>query len=280
MFIAQTTQALDPGWLTTKAMSLVETYGPKLLIMLATLVVGWLVVKIVTAVTRRMMTRAKVDPTLGGFVAHVTYMGLMALVIISALGNAGFSTMSFTAVIGAAGLAVGFALQGSLASFASGAMLILFRPFKVGDYVEGGGTAGVVEEIQVFATTMLTPDNKVVIVPNSAMTGGVITNYSARDMRRVDLVFGVGYGDDIKKAKDILTDILRKDRRVLDDPAPTVAVSELADSSVNLVVRPWVKTADYWDVYFGLTEAVKLAFDAQGITIPFPQQDVHMHQVA
>ena len=127
---------------------------------------------------------------------------------------------------------------------------------------------------------MLTPDNKVVIVPNSAMTGGVITNYSTRDKRRVDLVFSVGYGDDIKKAKDILTDILRKDSRVLDDPAPTVAVSELADSSVNLAVRPWVKTADYWDVYFGLTEAVKLAFDAQGITIPFPQQDVHMHQVA
>jgi small conductance mechanosensitive channel len=255
-------------------------WGPMVIAAVVTLIVGWIIAKILTAILRRVMVRADVDTTLIGFCGSLFYIGLMTLVIITALGKLGVQTGSFIAVIGAAGLAVGFALQGSLANFAAGVMLIIFRPFKVGDYVEAAGVSGSVERIQVFATTLKTPDNKVVVVPNSAITGGTITNYSAKDVRRVDLVFGIGYGDDIKKAKGILANILENDSRVLKDPEPTIAVGELADSSVNFVVRPWVKTADYWAVLFDVTEAVKLEFDAQGITIPFPQQDVHMHQVA
>jgi small conductance mechanosensitive channel len=255
-------------------------WGPKVIAAVATLVIGWIVAKILTAVLRRVMTRANVDATLIGFGGSLFYIGLMTLVIITVLGKLGVQTGSFIAIIGAAGLAVGFALQGSLANFAAGVLLIVFRPFKVGDYIEAAGVAGIVEQIQVFATTLKSPDNKGIVVPNSAITGGNITNYSAKDSRRLDLVFGIGYGDDIKKAKDILADVIAKESRVLKDPAPTIAVAELGDSSVNIVARPWVRTADYWDVRFAITEAVKLEFDAQGITIPFPQQDVHMHQVA
>jgi len=260
--------------------SFLETYGPAVLKALATLIVGWILAKIITGVVRRLMRKSNVDPTLCGFGSKLTYMILMTLVVISAVQMLGVEATSFIAVIGAAGLAIGFALQGSLANFAAGTMLIIFRPFKVGDYVEAGGVSGIVEALEVFVTTLRTPDNKKVIVPNAVISGGTITNYSANSTRRVDLVFGIGYNDDLKKAKKILEDILAKDDRILADPAVTIAVAELADSSVNFVVRPWVKTADYWDVHFDLTEAVKLEFDAQGISIPFPQQDVHMHQVA
>ena len=270
----------DVNWWIETSQNLLATWGPRILALVATLVIGWLVVKIVTAIVRRLMTKAKVEPTLVGFTAHMIYMGLMALVIISALSAAGFPTTSFVAIIGAAGLAVGFALQGSLASFAAGIMLIVFRPFKVGDYIEAAGTGGVVEEIQVFATRLKTPDNKAVLVPNAAVTAGNIVNFSAKDIRRVDLVFGIGYGDDIKKAKQLLMTILTRDKRVLKDPAPTVAVLELGDNSVNFAVRPWVATADYWNVLFDVTEAVKLEFDANGLSIPFPQHDVHVHQAA
>lgn len=256
------------------------TYGPGVIAAIATLVIGWIIARILTSVVRRLMTRANVDPTLVGFTGNLTYLALMTMIVIAALGKLGVQTASFVVVVGAAGLAIGFALQGSLANFAAGVLLMIFRPFKAGDYVEAGGVGGSVEKIQVFATTLKTPDNKVVVVPNSAVTGGTITNYSAKDTRRVDLTFGIGYGDDVKKAKSILTDILAKDERVLKDPPPTIAVAELADSSVNIAVRPWVSTADYWNVYFDITEAVKLEFDAQGITIPFPQQDVHMHTAA
>ncbi|MHC4695766.1 MAG: mechanosensitive ion channel family protein [Planctomycetota bacterium] len=213
-------------------------------------------------------------------VESLTFALLMTPVVISAVQKLGVPTTSFVAVVGAAGLAVGFALQGSLANFAAGVMVIIFRPFKAGDFVEAGGVSGAVEEVQIFATVLKTPDNKRVIVPNSAITGGTITNYSANETRRVDLVFGIGYGDDIKKAKDALEDILAQDERVLKDPTATIAVAELADNSVNLVVRPWVKTLDYWDVLFDVTEAVKQRFDAENISIPFPQRDLHLHQVA
>lgn len=255
-------------------------YGPIALKALATLVVGWIVAKILTAILRRVMQKAHVEKTLVGFATNLTFALLMTLVILSAIQKLGVPTTSFIAVIGAAGLAIGFALQGSLANFAAGVMLILFRPFKAGDYVEAGGVSGAVEQIQIFATMLKTPDNKRVIVPNSEITGGTITNYSANDTRRVDLVFGIGYGEDIKKAKDVLDDILARDERVLKDPAPKIAVAELGDSSVNFVVRPWVKTPDYWDVRFDVTEAVKQRFDAENINIPFPQRDVHLHQVA
>jgi small conductance mechanosensitive channel len=202
------------------------------------------------------------------------------IVVIAGLGQAGVSTAPFVAVIGAAGLAVDFALQGSLSNFAAGVMIIFFRPFRVGDVIEGGGTLGAVEEIQVFATILKTADNKRIIVPNSALTSGNIINYSANPNRRVDLVFGIGYDDDMAKAKGIAMEILARHPLVLKDPAPEVVVGQLADSSVNLYVRPWVRNADYWATYFDLIESIKGAFDKQGITIPFPQRDVHLHQVA
>jgi small conductance mechanosensitive channel len=226
-----------------------------------------------------IMERRNVDALLASFSSNIVYVALVAFVVIAALSKLGIQTTSFVAIIGAAGLAVGLALQGSLANFASGVMIIAFRPFKVGDFIEAGGVAGVVEGIQIFSTQMRTGDNKQIIVPNSNITGSNITNYSAKDTRRVDMIFGVGYGDDIKKTKDVLTELIERDDRILKDPAPLVAVSALADSSVNFVVRPWVKSADYWGVMFDFTEAVKLRFDEEGISIPYPQQDVHLHKV-
>jgi len=246
----------------------------------AILFFGWIAAKFVRGTVGRLMRRANVDETLVSFATNLVYMAAIAFVFIMALGQFGVNTTSFAAVIAAAGLAIGFALQGSLGNFASGAMIIMLRPFKVGDYVEAGGTAGVVAGISVFATTLKTPDNKVVIIPNGGVMGGNIINYSAEAKRRVDLVMGIGYGDDIKQAKDLLEKILADEPKVLADPAPSVAVSELADSSVNFVVRPWCNSADYWDVYFAITEKMKLEFDAAGISIPFPQRDVHLHQVA
>jgi len=256
-----------------------ELYGPSVIAAVAILVIGRIVVGILTGVVRKLMKRANVDPTLISFVTSLTKIGLMTFVFIAALSSLGVETTSFVAIIGAAGLAIGFALQGSLANFAAGVMLIIFRPFKAGDYVEAGGMAGSVEAIRIFNTVLKTPDNREVIIPNSSITGNNITNYSAKETRRIDLVFGIGYDDDLKKAKRILEELVTSDSRILKDPAPTVAVSELADSSVNLVVRPWVNTGDYWAVYFDLVEKVKLTFDEQGISIPYPQQDVHMHTV-
>lgn len=226
-----------------------------------------------------IMEKKNVDALLASFTSNIAYVALVAFVIIAALGQLGIQTTSFVAIIGAAGLAIGLSLQGSLANFASGVMIIAFRPFKVGDFIEAGGVSGVVEGIQIFSTQMRTGDNKAIIVPNANITGGNITNYSAKDTRRVDMTFGIGYDDDIKKAKDILMELITTDERVLKDPEPLVAVSELADSSVNFTVRPWVNSADYWGVFFDITEAVKLRFDKEGISIPYPQQDVHMHTV-
>ena len=238
----------------------------------------WLAKRIKKYVASTMEKR-EVDALLASFSSNIIYVALVAFVIIAALGQLGIQTTSFVAIIGAAGLAIGLSLQGSLSNFASGVMIIAFRPFKVGDFIEAGGVSGIVEGIQIFSTQMRTGDNKAVIVPNAGIIGGNITNYSAKDTRRVDLVFGIGYDDDIKKAKDVLTELVNDDERILKDPEPVIAVSELADSSVNFVCRPWVKTADYWGVYFDLTEAVKLRFDKEGISIPYPQQDVHMHTV-
>jgi len=225
------------------------------------------------------MEKREVDALLSSFTSNIAYVALVAFVVIAALGKLGIQTTSFVAIIGAAGLAIALSLQGSLSNFASGVMIVAFRPFKVGDFVEAGGVSGVVEGIQIFSTQMRTGDNKEIIVPNSNITSGNITNYSAKDTRRVDMVFGIGYDDDIKKAKEILIKLLEEDERVLKDPEPVVAVSELADSSVNFVVRPWVNSADFWGVKFDYTEAVKLTFDKEGISIPYPQQDVHMHTV-
>ncbi len=260
-------------------MDLATTYGLKIVGAIALLVIGRIVVGILTGVVKRLMNRSNTDKTLTKFFVSLTKIALMTFVFIAALGTLGVQTASFVAIIGAAGLAIGFALQGSLSNFASGVMLIIFRPFKAGDYIEAAGTRGSIETIQIFNTILKTPDNKKVILPNSKITGDIIINYSAMETRRVDMVFGIGYGDDIKKAKATLERILSEDPRVLKDPASTVAVLELADSSVNFAVRPWVKTIDYWGAYFDITEKVKLTFDQEGISIPFPQQDVHMHQI-
>ncbi|MHC4550923.1 MAG: mechanosensitive ion channel family protein [Planctomycetota bacterium] len=257
-----------------------SAHGPTLGWALVTLIVGWLIARIVRAALKRLMLRARLDATLAGFTSNLVYIALLAFVVISALGKLGVQTGSFIAIVGAAGLAIGFALQGSLSNFASAVMIILFRPFRAGDFVEAGGVTGTIVEIQIFSTILTTPDNKRIIVPNSAVTGGTIVNYSATGTRRVDLVFGIGYGEDLRQAKEILERILADHPLVLKDPAPVVAVHELADSSVNFVVRPWCNTPDYWTVHFDVTETVKREFDQAGIAIPFPQRDVHLHQVA
>jgi len=257
----------------------IKTVGIRIIGAIAILIIGRIVVGIITGIVRKLLRKAQTDETLVKFVASLTKITLMIVVFLAALDTLGVDTTSFIAIVGAAGLAIGFALQGSLANFAAGVMLIIFRPFKIGDFVEAGGTTGVIEGTQIFNTILKTPDNKTVIVPNSMITGSSITNYSAKEIRRVDMVFGIGYDDDIRKAKEVLNRLVNEDRRILKDPAATVAVSELADSSVNFVVRPWVKSADYWSVFFDLTEKVKLTFDAEGISIPYPQQDVYMHQV-
>jgi len=228
---------------------------------------------------KRVFKRKSTDETLSKFVISLTRIVLLVVVILASLSTLGVETTSFVAIIGAAALAIGFALQGSLSNFAAGIMLIMFRPFEVGHFVEAGGATGTVEAIRIFNTVMTTPDNKTIIIPNSAITGGNITNFSAKDTRRVDMVFGIGYDDDIKKAKEIMEGIINADSRILKDPAPVVRVVELADSSVNFAVRPWVKSENYWGVYFDLIEGIKMSFDQNGISIPFPQTDVHLHQV-
>jgi small conductance mechanosensitive channel len=227
----------------------------------------------------KAMQKGDMDITLRRFVANLARMLLMLFVIIAAIHQLGIQTASLIALLGAAGLAVGLALQGSLSNFAAGVLIVLFRPYKVGDWIEGGGVSGAVEEVQILTTVLKTGDNKRVIIPNSQIMGTTITNYSANETRRVDLVVGVSYGDDLDKVRTELEGLVAADERVLKDPAVTIAVSELADSSVNFVLRPWVKTADYWGVYFDLTEAIKKRFDEVGISIPFPQRDVHIHSV-
>jgi small conductance mechanosensitive channel len=253
-------------------------YGIKIIAAIVIFVVGRWVARALRNMIKKMMAKGNVDETLISFVGNLTYITLLAFVIIAALNQLGIQTTSFIAVIGAAGLAIGLALQGSLANFAAGVLMIIFRPFKAGDYIEGAGVAGTVEAVQIFATQLKTPDNKTIIVPNAKMMGDNITNYSAKDTRRVDMVIGVGYGDDLKKVREILEDILAKDDRVLEDPAPTIGVLELGDNSVNFAVRPWVKKEDYWGAYFDVTETVKRRFDEEGISIPFPQRDVHLYE--
>lgn len=251
-------------------------YGPQLLGALVIFVVGWSVSKILRGVVRRVLARAQFDETLSVFVSRLAYMAFLAFTVVATIQKLGVDTTSFAAVVAAAGLAVGFALQGSLSNFASGVLIIALRPFKVGDYIEAAGISGTVEAVSVFATELKTPDNKQILVPNSSVTGSSITNYSAKPTRRVDFVIGIGYDDDIRKAKEILARILAEDERVLKEPEAVVAVSELGDSSVNLVARPWVKSEDYWGVKFALTERFKLELEANGISIPFPQRDVHV----
>jgi small conductance mechanosensitive channel len=239
-------------------------------------VVGRIVVGMIVNLCTRLMQRASMDEMLIRFLCSILRWVLLLFVIIAAIERLGVATTSLVALLGAAGLAIGLSLQGSLGNFASGVMLIVFRPFKTGDFVEVAGVSGIVEQIGIFTSTLRSADNKEVIVPNGAIYSDTITNYSARDTRRVDMVFGISYDDDIRAAKAKLEEILAADDRVLSDPEPVVALSELADSSVNFVVRPWVNTADYWAVLWDTNEKVKLAFDEAGISIPYPQMDVHV----
>lgn len=264
--------------LISKVWELLTIYGLKVIAAIVVFIVGRWIAKGLTKIAENVMNKKQVEPTIVSFAVNMTYIALLVFVVLAALGQLGIQTTSFIAVIGAAGLAIGLALQGSLANFAAGFLMIIFRPFKVGDYIEGAGVTGTVEAIQIFTTQLQTPDNKTVIIPNAALTADNITNWSIKGTRRVDLVMGIGYGDDIDKAKKIMADVLEKDERILKDPAPKIAVVELADSSVNFVVRPWVKVEDYWDVYFDTTENIKKSFDDQGISIPFPQRDVHMYE--
>jgi len=236
----------------------------------------WVVNLIVRGIVKAMQ-KGDLETTLRRFIASMARAVLMVFVIIAAIHQLGIQTASLIALLGAAGLAVGLALQGSLSNFAAGVLIVLFRPYKVGDWIEGGGVSGSVEEVQILTTVLKTGDNKRVIIPNSQIMGTTITNYSANDRRRVDLVIGVSYEDDLDKVRGEIEAVIAAEERILPDPPVTIAVSELADSSVNFVVRPWVRTEDYWGVFFALTEAIKKRFDQSGISIPYPQRDVHIY---
>jgi small conductance mechanosensitive channel len=258
----------------------VVTLGKNIVVALVIFYVGRIVISIVVRGLRKLMRKQEVDKTLETFICNLVRVALMVVVIIAAIGALGIQTTSFIAIFGAAGLAVGLALQGSLSNFAAGVLIVLFRPYRVGNFVEAAGVSGTIEQVQILTTILVTPDNKQIVVPNSQIMDSIITNYSAKDTRRVDMVVGVDYSDDLDLVRKTLEELVAADERILADPACKIAVSELADSSVNFIVRPWVKSADYWPVKFELTEAIKKRFDQEGISFPFPQQDVHLHKVA
>ncbi|MCA9755274.1 MAG: mechanosensitive ion channel [Candidatus Eisenbacteria bacterium] len=258
----------------------VAQYGLQVIGAVVILVIGRIGSNIVGGVVERGLRKANADPSLRGFLVNMTKIAILAFAVIAALSKFGVQTTSFVAVLGAAGFAVGLALQGSLSNFAAGVMILIFRPIQVGDLIESNGHLGFVKEVGLFVTTLATLDNQKVIIPNATLTGGIINNVNGYGVRRVDLTAGISYGDEMSKAKDILLGILRDHPKVLAEPAPSVAVSELGDSSVNFVVRPWCNAADYWDVYFDVTQSIKERFDAQGVKIPFPQRDVHLFQAA
>lgn len=259
---------------------LLVTWGLKLLGALAIFVIGRMVAKSVRKSVGRFTDRSDMDATLAGFLSSLAYYVVLVVVIVAALATLGIQMASVLTILGAAGLAVGLALQGTLSNVSAGVMLLIFRPFKVGDVVEVGGTLGKVEAIGLFETKLNTPDNVHIIVPNSTIYGDTIQNYSRNDDRRIDLVVGISYDDDISLAVKTINDVLTAESRVSRDPAPQVAVSEMADSSVNLVVRPWCKADDYWNVRFDVTRALKEKLEVAGCSIPYPQQDVHMHQAS
>ncbi len=264
--------------------NIIDTYvipwGINIALALAIFIIGKFVVNIITKVISKLLNKSDMDAILVKFITSILKTILLLFVVIAAVDQLGVNTTSLVALLGAAGLAVGLALQGSLQNFAAGVMLIIFRPFKAGDFIEAAGISGSVEMISIFSSTLKTGDNREIIVPNGAIYGGVITNYSKRETRRIDMVVGIGYDSDIKLARDTLQAIVDADDRILKDPQTLIAVSELADSSVNFVLRPWVKSADYWAVKFDLNEKIKLTFDQKGISIPYPQMDVHLDKLA
>lgn len=263
---------------------LIETYaipwGIKIVAAIAIFIIGRFIAKVIVKTVKKVMTKANIEETLRDFLGNIIQAILMVVIVIAALEQLGVDTTSVLAVFAAAGLAIGLAFKDSLSNFAAGIMLILFKPFKLGDFVEAAGISGVVEQIRIFNTVMRTGDNREITVPNAHIYGGVITNYSARETRRIDLVIGIGYDDNIKTAKKLVEDIISKDSRLLSDPEPTIMVSELGESSVDIAVRPWVNTGDYWPARGDLLQTIKETFDAEGISIPYPQRDLHMIQSA
>ncbi len=264
---------------TDSLLDLVWTYGPNLVKAVLVLVLGLWIAKLITGVVRKVLGKSNVDKSLQGFLASLVSILLKVMVYITALGMLGVEMTSFVAILGAAGLAVGLALSGTLQNFAGGVMILLFKPFKVGDFIEAQGYSGSVKEIQIFVTILTTADNKTIIIPNGPLATNSLTNYSTQPTRRVDWTFGIGYGDDVDKAYEVLKRLIEADDRVLKDPEPFYAVSELADSSVNFTVRVWVNAADYWGVYFRMNEEVYKTFGKEGLNIPYPQTDVHLHKV-
>lgn len=262
--------------LMEQGVAFLSIHGVNVVIALLIFVIGRMIANRLAELARTFMRKSNMDETLRPFLRNIIYYSLLAAVIVAALGQAGINVTSFLAVLGAAGLAIGLALKDSLSNFAAGVMLIMLGFFKRGDVITAAGETGKVTTINIFNTVLTTADNRVIIVPNSSILSGTIVNVTANDTRRVDLVMGIGYDDDLLKAKEVLTRIVSEEPRILESPAPLIEVSELADSSVNFVVRPWVKTEDYWGVFFALTEKVKLVFDQEGISIPYPQQDVHL----
>lgn len=268
---------MDTNALLQQVSAFLMDYGPRLLTAIGILIVGYWLAKIVSALLVRTLNARNIDPTVSTFVGKLLFGAILAISLIPALGHAGIQTTSILAALGAAGLAVGLALQGSLSNFAAGVLLIAFRPCRVGDYIEAGGSAGTVESISLFSTMLMTPDNKRIMIPNSKVMSNPITNYNAMPTRRIDLVISIPYSADIPAAKALIKDILSQEERILPEPAPLIAVRQLADSSVNLVVRPWVKAPDYWGTHDTLLEAIKIKLDEADMSIPFPQMDVHFH---
>jgi small conductance mechanosensitive channel len=254
----------------------ITTYGIKIIGAIVILILGRIAAGIGRSLIKKGLVKAKTDPAVVSFVGGLVYFLILTFAVLAALAKFGIQTASFVAILGAAGFAVGFALQGSLGNFAAGVLILILRPFKVGDFIMGAGEAGSVKEIQLFTTVLATPDNVKIMIPNGKLFGDVIKNVSAFDTRRIDLVIGIGYSSDIRKSFDVLTNLVKSDTRIMAEPAPQIAVSELADSSVNFVVRPWVKKEDYWAVRFDLIRSIKEAFDENGIEIPFPQRTVHL----
>lgn len=280
--VQQVSDLADPskwGGMLEHGKEFLLQYVPSVLAAIVIFIIGKWLAKWAKRLVARVMKRADVDPMIISFTTSMIYIGLMVFVVIAALGELGIQTTSFIAILGAAGLAVGLALQGSLANFAAGFLLIVFRPFKVGDVIEAAGVTGKVSDIQIFTTTLKTPDNKTIIVPNGKLGNDNIVNYSTQKTRRVDITVGVAYDSDLKKVRNILEKIVEEDQRILKEPAPQIVVGELADSSVNFFVRVWVNSADYWDVFFDTNEIVKMRLDEAGINIPYPTMDINLRKV-
>ena len=257
---------------------LLVAYTPKFVLAVLTLIIGLFIIKRIVSLIKKLMSKKKVDLSLQDFLSSLTSIILKTILIISVISMVGIETTSFVAILATAGFAIGMALQGSLGNFAGGVLILFFKPYKVGDFIESQGYTGVVQSIQIFNTIILTPDNKRIILPNAPISNGAIINYTAESMRRVDFNFGIGYNDNINKAKKVIQNVCAENTNILEEPSPMIAVGELSDSSVNITVRVWAKTEDYWNVFFDLKEKVKKAFDENGITIPYPQTEVHIHQ--